>query len=266
MMIASSVTHLMILFSLCDIRHANGNSPLTSRSLHMDSPKTTMKYPCADSDPLPESSPDVRDADPTLGLLSDKLRSCPEQELWDWAPDLTETPPSGQQSRKRLAVKRGKAKKMFGWGDFQCKVKSTSLNLFITGKIVDHGNGTFSVFFRYNTSGGGNVSIGLVPPSKAVEFDATTQQTVLPSVESRMFNCRVEHEKVERGTKSARCWYDPSHSCDQDQTHSHVSWLCSKPFKVICVYIYFYSLHYKLVQKVCPDYNYHSESPYLPSG
>ncbi len=249
------------LILLSQVRYAKGNSPLTGRSLQMDRPKRTVKYPCADSDPLPMSSPDVRDAD--QALLSDKLQPCPEQELWP--PNLTETNLSPQQSRKRVTLKRGKAKKMFGWGDFQCKVKSTSLNLLIAGKIVDHGNGTFSVFFRYNTSGGGNVSVGLVPPSKVVEFDAAAQ-TVLYSVESRMFNCRVEHERVERGTKSTRCWYDPSHSCDQDQTHSHVSWLCSKPFKVICVYIYFHSLNYKLVQKVCPDYNYHSESPYLPFG
>ncbi|KAF6361919.1 neurexophilin 2 [Rhinolophus ferrumequinum] len=39
-----------------------------------------------------------------------------------------------------------------------------------------------------------------------------------------------------------------------------------KPFKVICIYIAFYSVDYKLVQKVCPDYNYHSETPYLSSG
>ncbi|XP_050987834.1 neurexophilin 1 [Labeo rohita] len=263
MMIASSLMCLMILLSINDVRYAKGNSPLTARSLQMDRPKRTMKHPYVDSDPSPMSSPD--DSDQTPALLSDKLQPCPEQELWDWAPNLTETHPSAQQSRKQVTVKRGKAKKMFGWGDFQCKVKSTSLNLLIAGKIVDHGNGTFSVYFRYNTTGGGNVSVGLVPPSKVVEFDAAAQ-TVLHSVESRMFNCRVEHERVERGIKSTRCWYDPSLGCDQDQTHSHVSWLCSKPFKVICVYIYFYSLDYKLVQKVCPDYNYHSESPYLPFG
>ncbi|XP_059364854.1 neurexophilin-1-like [Carassius carassius] len=262
---SSSLLRLKIDLSLIEIRgnvvrYAKGNGPLTTRSLQLDRPKRTIKHPCADSD----SSPD--DSDQTPALLSSKLQPCPEQELWDWAPNLAETHPSAQQSRKWVTAKSGKSKKMFGWGDFQCTVKSTSLNLLITGKIVDHGNGTFSVYFRYNTTGGGNVSIGLVPPSKVVEFDATTQQTILHSVESRMFNCRVEHERVERGTKSTRCWYDPSHSCDQDQTHSHVSWLCSKPFKVICVYIYFCSLDYKLVQKVCPDYNYHSESPYLPYG
>ncbi|XP_051577984.1 neurexophilin 1 [Myxocyprinus asiaticus] len=233
----------------------------------MDRTKTKMKHSCADSDPSPMSSPDVRDAtDQTPAHLSDKLRPFSEQEVWDWAPNLTETHPSAQQSRKRLMMKSGKVKKMFGWGDFQCKVKTISLNLLIKGKIVDHGNGTFSVSFRYNTIGGGNVSVGLVPPTKVVEFDATTQQTVLHSVETRMFNCRVEYEKVEKSTQSNRCWYDPSQSCDQDQTHSYVSWLCSKPFKVICVYLYFYSLDYKLVQKICPDYNYHSESPYFPSG
>nr|XP_055067826.1 neurexophilin 1 [Misgurnus anguillicaudatus] len=196
--------------------------------------------------------------------LSDDLHPCPEQEIW--SPNLTETHPSGQKSRKRLTMKSVKSKKMFGWGDFQCTVRTASLNLLIKGKIVDHGNGTFSVYFQYNMTGGGNVSVGLVPPTKEVEFNGTTQQSVVRSVESRMFNCRVERERREKTQRSSRCWFDPSQSCDQDQTHSHVSWLCSKPFKVICVYVYFNSLDYKLVQKVCPDYNYHSESPYFPTG
>ncbi|TRY56855.1 hypothetical protein DNTS_013947 [Danionella cerebrum] len=227
----------------------------------MDRSKPTMKLPCSDSNPLPMPQLEASDA-----LQSNSIHPCPEQELWNWLPNQSEMHPSAKHERKQVMVKRGKSKKMFGWGDFQCKVKSNILDLLIAGKIVDHGNGTFSVFFRYNTTGGGQVSVGLAPPSKAVEFESTTQHTVVHTVDSRMFNCRVEHEKVVKGTKNTRCWYDPSQSCDQDQTYSHVSWLCSKPFKVICVYVYFYSLDYRLVQKVCPDYNYHSESPYLPSG
>ncbi|XP_056619141.1 neurexophilin 1 [Triplophysa dalaica] len=207
--------------------------------------KSTSKHLCVDSEVLSSAS-----------TPSDNLRQCPEPDVW--------TP--AKQTRSRHTMKSVKAKKMFGWGDFQCTVKTASLNLLIKGKIVDHGNGTFSVYFQYNTTGGGNVSVGLVPPTKEVEFNLTTQQSVLRSVESRMFNCKVEHERMEKSQRSTRCWFDPSQSCDQDQTHSHVSWLCSKPFKVICVYIYFYSLDYKLVQKVCPDYNYHSESPYFPTG
>ncbi|KAL1272228.1 hypothetical protein QQF64_028090 [Cirrhinus molitorella] len=33
-------------------------------------------------------------------------------------------------------------------------------------------------------------------------------------------------------------------------TQSHSSWLCAKPFKVICIFISFFSIDYKLVQKV----------------
>lgn len=154
---------------------------------------------------------------------------------------------------------------MFGWGDFHSNIKTVKLNLLITGKIVDHGNGTFSVYFRHNSTGQGNVSVSLVPPTKIVEFDLA-QQTVIDAKDSKSFNCRIEYEKVDKATKNTLCNYDPSKTCYQEQTQSHVSWLCSKPFKVICIYISFYSTDYKLVQKVCPDYNYHSDTPYFPSG
>lgn len=162
-------------------------------------------------------------------------------------------------------MKTGKFKKMFGWGDFHSNIKTVKLNLLITGKIVDHGNGTFSVYFRHNSTGLGNVSVSLVPPSKVVEFEVSPQST-LETKESKSFNCRIEYEKTDRAKKTALCNFDPSKICYQEQTQSHVSWLCSKPFKVICIYIAFYSVDYKLVQKVCPDYNYHSETPYLSSG
>ncbi|XP_077455861.1 neurexophilin-1 [Stigmatopora argus] len=179
------------------------------------------------------------------------------------------------RAKRRPIVKTGKFKKMFGWGDFHSNIKTVKLNLLITGKIVDHGNGTFSVYFRHNSTGQGNVSVGLVPPTKAVEFQVhpqelrlppPRQQTAVESKESKLFNCRVEYEKVERGTRNSLCTHDPSQSCPQDQTQSHVSWLCSKPFKVICIFITFHSTDYKLVQKVCPDYNYHSDTPYTPTG
>uniref|UniRef100_A0AAY4BDG6 Neurexophilin n=1 Tax=Denticeps clupeoides TaxID=299321 RepID=A0AAY4BDG6_9TELE len=162
-------------------------------------------------------------------------------------------------------VKTGKFKKMFGWGDFYSNIKTVRLNLLITGKIVDHGNGTFSVYFRHNSTGQGNISVSLVPPVKAVEFDLERQSVVYPK-DSKIFNCRVDYEKVDRSKRTALCNYDPSKTCFQEQTQSHVSWICSKPFKVICIYISFYSTDYRLVQKVCPDYNYHNEMPYLPSG
>ncbi|KAI7806157.1 neurexophilin 1 [Triplophysa rosa] len=236
MRISRSWTFLTMLVSIYGAGCARENSHVTPGQ------KSTSKHLCVDSD--------------VLSSASDNLRPCSEPDVW--AP--------AKQTRSRHTTKSVKAKKMFGWGDFQCTVKTASLNLLIKGKIVDHGNGTFSVYFQYNTTGGGNVSVGLVPPTKEVEFNVTSRQSVLRSVESRMFNCKVERERMEKSQRSSRCWFDPSQSCDQDQTHSHVSWLCSKPFKVICVYVYFYSVDYKLVQKVCPDYNYHSESPYFPTG
>ncbi|XP_062461394.1 neurexophilin-2 [Pezoporus occidentalis] len=187
------------------------------------------------------------------------------ENFWDWLSNITEVQESLTRTKRRPIVKTGKFKKMFGWGDFHSNIKTVKLNLLITGKIVDHGNGTFSVYFRHNSTGLGNVSVSLVPPSKVVEFESSPQST-LETKESKSFNCRIEYEKTDRAKKTALCNFDPSKICYQEQTQSHVSWLCSKPFKVICIYIAFYSVDYKLVQKVCPDYNYHSETPYLSSG
>lgn len=187
------------------------------------------------------------------------------ENFWDWLANITEIQEPLARTKRRPIVKTGKFKKMFGWGDFHSNIKTVKLNLLITGKIVDHGNGTFSVYFRHNSTGLGNVSVSLVPPSKIVEFEVSPQST-LETKESKAFNCRIEYEKTDRAKKTALCNFDPSKICYQEQTQSHVSWLCSKPFKVICIYIAFYSVDYKLVQKVCPDYNYHSETPYLSSG
>ncbi|XP_064803249.1 neurexophilin-1-like [Oncorhynchus masou masou] len=200
-----------------------------------------------------------------LDLNYDKLEPYSKQELWDWLHNTSSLHDPRSRSKRRPIVKTGKFKKMFGWGDFHSNIKTVKLNLLITGKIVDHGNGTFSVYFRHNATGQGNVSVGLVPPTKAVEFQLQ-QSTVLEPKDTKLFNCRVEYEKVEKGTRKSLCSHDPSQSCPQEQTQSHVSWLCAKPFKVICIYISFYSTDYKLVQKVCPDYNYHSDTPYLPTG
>ncbi|CAL8304400.1 unnamed protein product [Merluccius merluccius] len=189
-----------------------------------------------------------------------------KQEFWETlGSDLLKPDPLGSRVKRRPIVKTGKFKKMFGWGDFYSNIKTVRLNLLITGKIVDHGNGTFSVYFRHNSTGQGNISVSLVPPVKAVEFDLERQSVVYPK-DSKIFNCRVDYEKVDRSKRTSLCNYDPSKTCFQEQTQSHVSWICSKPFKVICIYISFYSTDYRLVQKVCPDYNYHNEMPYLPSG
>ncbi|XP_072523634.1 neurexophilin-1-like [Salminus brasiliensis] len=162
-------------------------------------------------------------------------------------------------------VKSEKFQKLFGWGDFYSNIKTVRLNLLITGKIVDHSNGTFSVYFRHNSTGQGNVSVSLVPPAKAVEFDLERQSVVYPK-DSKTFTCRVDYEKVERSERTSLCSYDPSKTCLQGQTQSYISWICSRPLRVICIYISFYSTDYRLVQKVCPDYNYHNAVPYLPSG
>ncbi|XP_003207147.2 neurexophilin-1 [Meleagris gallopavo] len=206
-----------------------------------------------------------KENDTDLDLRYDAPETYTEQDLWDWLRNSTDLQEPRPRAKRRPIVKTGKFKKMFGWGDFHSNIKTVKLNLLITGKIVDHGNGTFSVYFRHNSTGQGNVSVSLVPPTKIVEFDLA-QQTVIDAKDSKSFNCRIEYEKVDKATKNTLCNYDPSKTCYQEQTQSHVSWLCSKPFKVICIYISFYSTDYKLVQKVCPDYNYHSDTPYFPSG
>ncbi|CAL8320426.1 unnamed protein product [Merluccius merluccius] len=189
------------------------------------------------------------------------------EDFWDWLSNQTDAAGAARaRTKRRPMVKTGKFKKMFGWGDFNSNIKTMKLNLLITGKIVDHGNGTFSVYFRHNSTGLGNVSVSLVPPSKVVEFEEATQQTTAETKDTKSFNCHIEYEKTDRNKKTALCNYDPSRVCYQEHTQSHVSWLCSKPFKVICIYIAFYSVDYKLVQKVCPDYNYHSDMPYSSTG
>ncbi|KAG9266479.1 neurexophilin-2b [Astyanax mexicanus] len=188
------------------------------------------------------------------------------QDPWTWLSNRTDNEETLARAKRRPIVKTGKFKKMFGWGDFHSTIKTIKLNLLITGKIVDHGNGTFSVYFRHNSTGLGNVSVSLVPPSKVVDFEIIQQETVDISKDGKAFNCRVEYEKTDRSKRTSLCSHDSARVCFQEQTQSHVSWLCSKPFKVICIYIDFFSADYKLVQKVCPDYNYHSDTPYTSMG
>ncbi|CAO2644940.1 Nxph3, partial [Lemmus lemmus] len=187
-----------------------------------------------------------------LGLLA------PPGEVWG----VLGQPPNRP---KQSPLPSTKVKKIFGWGDFYSNIKTVALNLLVTGKIVDHGNGTFSVHFRHNATGQGNISISLVPPSKAVEFHQE-QQIFIEAKASKIFNCRMEWEKVERGRRTSLCTHDPAKICSRDHAQSSATWSCSQPFKVVCVYIAFYSTDYRLVQKVCPDYNYHSDTPYYPSG
>ncbi|XP_030112188.4 neurexophilin-3 [Taeniopygia guttata] len=195
------------------------------------------------------------------------------------APPQNRTPAGpGSGSRELGAAREGRAgrdlgpraapgglQKLFGWGDFYSNIKTVKLNLLITGKVVDHGNGSVNVFFQHNSTGHGNISVSLVPPSKAVQFDLE-QQIFIEAKESKVFNCRVESEQVARARKTSLCTFDPAKTCSQEHTQSRAAWLCSQPFRALCVYITFYSSDYRLVQKVCPDYNAHSRRPYFPSG
>ncbi|KAM3592477.1 uncharacterized protein V6R79_019593 [Siganus canaliculatus] len=192
---------------------------------------------------------------PSTKLPISPLLPLPKQGLLDIL--------GGSSSNPSFKIKLGPVMKVhgaskfsrtFSWGDFYSNIKTVKLNLLIMGKIVDHGNGSLGVYFRHNSTGVGNVSISLVPPVKEVEFDLERQSVVNPK-DSKTFNCRVDYERTERNKKVMLCNYDPSKTCAQEQTQSHVTWMCSKPFQVICVYVSFYSTDYRLVQKVCPDHS-----------
>ncbi|XP_076013198.1 neurexophilin-1 [Genypterus blacodes] len=266
----NQIHHLMDVFlSLPQVTSAHASK---SDIVKSGSPKSTLKHIWTESSKdmsisrlLSQTLPG-KENNTAFDLRYDTPEPYSEQDLWDWLRNSSDQQDSRPRAKRRPMVKTGKFKKMFGWGDFHSNIKTVKLNLLITGKIVDHGNGTFSVYFRHNSTGQGNVSVSLVPPTKIVEFDVTAQQSVIDAKDSKSFNCRIEYEKVEKGAKNTLCNFDPSKTCYQEQTQSHVSWLCSKPFKVICIFISFYSTDYKLVQKVCPDYNYHSDTPYFPSG
>lgn len=238
---------------------------------------------------------------------------------WSWAWPANHTGALARagalpapRTKRKPSIKAARAKKIFGWGDFYFRVHTLKFSLLVTGKIVDHVNGTFSVYFRHNSSSLGNLSVSIVPPSKRVEFGGVwlpgpaphpLQSTlalegVLPGLgpplgiaaagpglggtlggalagpfggalgvpgakESRTFNCHVEYEKTNRARKHRPCLYDPSQVCFTEHTQSQAAWLCAKPFKVICIFVSFLSFDYKLVQKVCPDYNFQSEHPYF---
>lgn len=182
-----------------------------------------------------------------------------------------------------------KGKKIVGWGDFYFNVKTVKFSLLVTGKIVDHINGTFSVYFRHNSSRLGNISVSIVPPSKVVGWEVLepgTQNTDLSSPapefqyqshpqstatsassldqykqrqEMTELNCRVEYQRTNRSKKTKPCLYDPGQTCYSENTQSQAAWICAKPFKVICIFIAFTSTDYRLVQKVCPDHNFQTD-------
>ncbi|XP_072304900.1 neurexophilin-4-like [Eucyclogobius newberryi] len=187
---------------------------------------------------------------------------------------------------KPAAKTSQKAKKILGWGDFYFNVKTLKFSLLVTGKIVDHINGTFSVYFRHNSSRLGNISVSIVPPSKAVEWEvpngpqqknsvlipdaisvasSTPQSTSMPPTEQKdmivvtELNCRIEYQRTNRSKKTKPCLYDPGQTCYSENTQSQAAWICAKPFKVICIFIAFTGTDYRLVQKVCPDHNHQTE-------
>uniref|UniRef100_A0A1A8QSI9 Neurexophilin 4 n=1 Tax=Nothobranchius rachovii TaxID=451742 RepID=A0A1A8QSI9_9TELE len=187
-----------------------------------------------------------------------------------------------------------KAKKILGWGDFYFNVKTVKFSLLVTGKIVDHINGTFSVYFRHNSSRLGNISVSIVPPSKTVGWEvldraaqgsATRNSVLFPDLTSQLpsppqstistspehqkyqrdtmmvteLNCRIEYQRTNRSKKTKPCMYDPGQTCYSENTQSQAAWICAKPFKVICIFIAFTGTDYRLVQKVCPDHNFQAD-------
>ncbi|XP_029291796.1 neurexophilin-2-like [Cottoperca gobio] len=195
---------------------------------------------------------------------------------------------------KPLPKTSTKAKKILGWGDFYFNVKTVKFSLLVTGKIVDHINGTFSVYFRHNSSRLGNISVSIVPPSKAVGWEVlapaaegvhTKNSVLVPDLTSQSqsppqstsstpaepqkqqqdvmmvteLNCRIEYQRTNRSKKTKPCLYDPGQTCYSENTQSQAAWICAKPFKVICIFIAFTGTDYRLVQKVCPDHNFQTE-------
>ncbi|XP_066196537.1 neurexophilin-3 [Sylvia atricapilla] len=200
--------------------------------------------------PLPKPEPEPR-IPPGAGSISRERRGAAESRAG--------------RSRRDPSRSQGRRQKLLGWGDFYSNIKTVKLNLLITGKVVDHGNGSVSVFFQHNSTGHGNISVSLVPPGKALQFHLE-RQIFAEAKESKVFNCRVESEQVARARKTSLCAFDPAQTCSQEHTQSRAAWRCSRPFRAVCVYIAFYSSDYRLVQKACPDYSAHSRPPYGPSA
>ncbi|KAI4788282.1 hypothetical protein KUCAC02_035958 [Chaenocephalus aceratus] len=254
--------------SLPQVAHASKSEIVKSGT-----PKSTLKHIWTESSKdmsisrLLSQTLHGKENSTALDLRYDTPEPYSEQDLWDWLRNTTDLQDSRPRAKRRPMVKTGKFKKMFGWGDFHSNIKTVKLNLLITGKIVDHGNGTFSVYFRHNSTGQGNVSVSLVPPTKVVEFDVAAQQSVIDAKDSKSFNCRIEYEKVEKGAKNTLCNFDPSKTCYQEQTQSHVSLaLLQNPSS----HLYLHLLLQHRLQNWCRKFvrtnNYHSDTPYFPSG
>ncbi|XP_031363114.1 neurexophilin-4 [Lonchura striata] len=244
-----------------------GYLEMGTSGLLKDVPYGTLKPPALDPGRLIPAEP-ARGAGAPAGT---------GRSPWDWQKNQTAGELLSPRAHRKPTLKSSRTKKIFGWGDFYFNIKTLKFSLLVTGKIVDHINGTFSVYFRHNSSSLGNVSVSIVPPSKAVGFEVLVpgpppllqpppppQQSTLPEGRpAKALNCHVEYEKTNRARKNKPCLYDPSKVCFTEHTQSHAAWLCAKPFKVICIFISFLSIDYKLVQKVCPDYNFQHDNPYF---
>ncbi|XP_032822494.1 neurexophilin-1-like [Petromyzon marinus] len=138
----------------------------------------------------------------------------------------------------------GRPRKLFSWGDFSASIRTSRLQVLITAKMVDHGNGSVSVHFRHNATGRGSVSVSLGPPTVPLcltphrpltsqwrqqqqqerqnhqqqqqcsdnqQWGHNQQNQQQQRAESKAprdgepFRCRVEYEKVDRALKSVPC-------------------------------------------------------------
>lgn len=138
-----------------------GYLELGTSGLLKDVPYGTLKAPVLDPGRLIPAEPPRGTGTPSGAARSP----------WDWQKNHTAGDLPSPRARRKPSLKSGRTKKIFGWGDFYFNIKTLKFSLLVTGKIVDHINGTFSVYFRHNSSSLGNVSVSIVPPSKAVGFE-----------------------------------------------------------------------------------------------
>lgn len=245
----------------------------------------------------------VKQADKGLQIISTKYKTPAYGSFgpYGWPQNVSQALDQYQNrplSKVKPPAKTSpKSKKILGWGDFYFHVKTVKFSLLVTGKIVDHVNGTFSVYFRHNSSRLGNISVSIDPPSKAVGWEvfepgshsknsvldpdltapsgppqstgsATPNQQKQPHDETTAaeLNCRIEYQRTNRSKKPKPCMYDPGQTCYSENTQSQAAWICAKPFKVICIFVAFFGTDYRLVQKVCPDRNFQTEQNQQPFG
>ena len=197
------------------------------------------------------------------------------------------------RTKPNIKTPTTKSRKMFSWGDFYLSVGTAKFSLLLTGKLVDHVNGTFSLYFRHNTTRLGNLSVSIVAPSRPLDWEISEprrksrnppedsefrfwsplqsssssrteqQQQQQEKMVTKSLNCWLEYQRTSQAKRTRPCLYDPAQTCYSEHNQSHSAWVCAKPCKVLCILVSFVSLDYKLVQKVCPDYNYQDHHQYF---